>query len=141
MNLHVAAMCRIARASLPAVIEAGCGNIIHVSSIIVAPDRNTCGAAKAAVIGMAKSIAAEFVSKGVHCSAIRPGTIDTPSLEGRICALVERTRKRANIMSRQPVGRLRRPVEVVARELYLASDEGAFVTGQAIPIDGGWSNV
>ena len=91
---------------------------------------------------MAKSIAADFVSQGVRCTAISPGTIDTPVLEGQFRALGGRHEEAcANFVSRQPVGRLRRLMEVVALALYLAGDESALVTGQAIPIDGGWSNV
>ncbi len=146
MNLNVAAMYRITRAFLPAMIEAGGGNIINMSSIlssiIGAPNRFIYTATKAAVIGMTKSIAADFVSRGIRCNAICPGTVDTPSLEGRIRALGGNYEEvRANFTSRQPVGRLGRPEEVAALALYLASDESAFVTGQAIPIDGGWSNV
>ena len=91
---------------------------------------------------MAKSIAADFVSEGVHCNAVSPGTIDTPALDGQIRALGGRHGEAcANLVSWQPVGRLRRPMDLVAPALYFAGDESALVTGQAIPIDGGWSNV
>ncbi len=146
MNLNVTAMYRMTRAFLPAMIEAGGGNIINmssiVSSIVAAPSRFAYGVSKAAVIGMTKSIAADFVSQGIRCNAICPGTVDTPSLEGRMRARGGRYEDvRKHFISRQPVGRLGKPEEVAALALYLASDESAFVTGQAIPIDGGWSNL
>ena len=146
MNLNVAAIYRITRAFLPAMIKAGGGNIINmssiVSSVVAAPNRFVYGASKAAVIGMTKSIAADFVTDGIRCNAICPGTVDTPSLEQRMRALGGRYEDvRANFISRQPVGRLAQPEEVASLAAYLASDESAFVTGQAILIDGGWSNI
>ncbi len=146
MDLNVGGAYRMTRAFLPAMIEAGGGCIINVasvlSSIIAAPNRFAYGVSKAAVIGLTKSIAADFTSLGIRCNAICPGAVDTPSLEGRMRALGgDYEEARNHFISRQPVGRLGKPEEIAALALYLASDESAFVTGQTITIDGGWSNV
>jgi 2-keto-3-deoxy-L-fuconate dehydrogenase len=115
------------------------------SSIKGAPNRFVYGASKAAVIGMTKSVAADFVTRNVRCNAICPGTIESPSLRGRIAAQAQDSGQTASaveaaFIARQPVGRLGRPDEVAALALYLASDESAFTTGAVHIIDGGWSN-
>ena len=146
MSLNVASMYRITRAFLPAMLEAGGGSIINMASVlsalIAAPNRFVYGVSKAAVVGLTKSVAADFATRGIRCNAICPGTIDTPSLQGRLHALGGRYEDvRTAFVARQPVGRMGEPEEVAALAAYLASDESAFVTGQAIAIDGGWSNV
>ena len=99
------------------------------------------GATKAAVIGMTKSVAADFVTKGVRCNAICPGTIDSPSLQDRMRALGDYETARASFLARQPTGRLGRPEEVANLVVFLASDEASLITGVAVPIDGGWTNI
>jgi 2-keto-3-deoxy-L-fuconate dehydrogenase len=130
------------------MVANGGGSIIWVasvaSSIIAAPNRFVYGATKAAVIGMSKSIAADFVTKGIRSNAICPGTVDTPSLADRIRAQGQSEEQiaaaRAAFLARQPTGRFANPAEIATLAVYLASDEASFVTGQAIGIDGGWSN-
>jgi 2-keto-3-deoxy-L-fuconate dehydrogenase len=97
------------------------------------------GTTKAAVIGMTKSIAADFVAQNIRCNAICPGTVETPSLEERIAAQGDVEKVRAAFVARQPMGRLGTAEEIAAAALYLASDESAFLTGQMLVIDGGWS--
>jgi 2-keto-3-deoxy-L-fuconate dehydrogenase len=138
----------VTRAFLPAMLGAGGGSIIFmasaVSSIIAAPDRFVYGATKAGVIGMMKSVAADFVAQGIRANAICPATVESPSLEARMKALVTPAMPleavRASFTARQPMGRIGTPEEIAALAVYLASDESAFVTGQAIGIDGGWAN-
>jgi 2-keto-3-deoxy-L-fuconate dehydrogenase len=142
-DLNVKSMYRMCRAFLPAMLAAGKGNIINMSSgassIKGAPNRFVYGATKAAVIGLTKSIAADFVRKGVRCNAICPGTVQTPSLDDRIAALGDVEKARADFIARQPMGRVGRPEEVAALAVYLASDESSFTTGQIHIIDGGWT--
>lgn len=144
LNLNVRAMYRVTRAFLPAMLAAGGGSIINMSSIlgsiIAAPNRFVYGATKAAVIGMTKAIAADFVTQGIRCNAICPATVESPSLESRMRAMGDYETARAAFIARQPMGRIGTPEEIAALAVYLASDEAAFVTGQAIAIDGGWSN-
>jgi 2-keto-3-deoxy-L-fuconate dehydrogenase len=114
-------------------------------SIKGAPNRFVYGATKAAVIGLTKSVAADFVAKGIRCNAICPGTIESPSLRERIAAGAQASGQslaqvEASYIARQPMGRLGRAEEIAALAVYLASDESAFVTGTAQVIDGGWSN-
>jgi 2-keto-3-deoxy-L-fuconate dehydrogenase len=148
-DLNVRAMYRMMRAFLPGMLARGGGSIINMasvaSSIKGAPNRFVYGASKAAVIGMTKSVAADFVTRNVRCNAICPGTIESPSLRGRIAAQAQDSGQSASaveaaFIARQPVGRLGRPDEVAALALYLASDESAFTTGAVHIIDGGWSN-
>jgi len=148
-DLNVRAMYRMMRAFLPGMLARGGGSIINMasvaSSIKGAPNRFVYGASKAAVIGMTKSVAADFVTRNVRCNAICPGTIESPSLRGRIAAQAQDSGQTASaveaaFIARQPVGRLGRPDEVAALALYLASDESAFTTGAVHIIDGGWSN-
>jgi 2-keto-3-deoxy-L-fuconate dehydrogenase len=144
MNLNVKGPYRVTRAFLPAMLEAGGGSIINISSaastIIAAPNRFVYGATKAAVIGMTKSIAADYVTRGIRCNAICPATVESPSLEQRLHAMGDYETARAAFIARQPMGRIGKPEEIAALAVYLASDEAGFVTGQAMIIDGGWTN-
>lgn len=144
VNLNIKAMYRMTRAFLPAMLDAGGGAIVNmasaVSSIIAAPNRFIYGATKAAVIGMTKSVAADFVTRGIRCNAICPATVDSPSLQARMWAMGDYETSRAAFIARQPMGRIGRPEEIASLAVYLASDEAQFVTGQAISIDGGWAN-
>lgn len=145
VNVNVRSMYLMTRAFLPAMIDAGGGSIVSVasvvSSVIAAPNRFVYGATKAAVIGMTKSVAADFIGQGIRANAICPATVESPSLEARMRAQGDYEAARAAFIARQPMGRLGRPEEIAALAVYLASDEAAFVTGQAISIDGGWTNV
>ncbi|MEM8699694.1 MAG: SDR family oxidoreductase, partial [Pseudomonadota bacterium] len=129
--------------ALPGMIGRGGGSIINissaVSSIIGAPNRCVYGASKAAVIGLTKSVAVDYVTQGIRCNAICPGTVESPSLEGRLRATGDYTAARAAFVARQPMGRIAQPEEIAHLAVWLASDESAFVTGQAHVIDGGWS--
>ena len=148
-DLNVRAMYRMTRAFLPAMLQGGGGSIINVASVAGsikgAPNRFVYGATKAAVIGMTKSIAADFITRGVRCNAICPGTVESPSLRERMAALAESTdqtieQAEAWFVARQPMGRVGRTAEIAALAVYLASDESGFTTGTAQVIDGGWSN-
>jgi 2-keto-3-deoxy-L-fuconate dehydrogenase len=146
-DLNVTSMYRTCRAFLPGMLSAGKGSIINMSSVASsvkgAPNRAAYGATKAAVIGLTKAIAADYVARGIRCNALCPGTTETPSLSERVIAMttadrdVEEVRKA--FIARQPMGRLGRPEEIAQAALYLASDDSSFVTGQALIIDGGWS--
>lgn len=142
-ELNVKSMYRVLRAFLPSMRAAGGGSIINMSSIVSsqkgAPNRFVYGTTKAAVIGLTKSIAADFIADGIRCNAICPGTVSTPSLEGRIEAFEDPVAARADFIARQPMGRLGRAEEIAALAVYLASDESAYTTGAAHSIDGGWS--
>ena len=143
LDLNVTAMFRTIRAVLPGMIARGSGAIINMSSVASSikgvPDRCAYGASKAAVIGLTKSVAADFVTTGVRCNAICPGTVDTPSLHGRLRATGDYDAAWASFNARQPMGRLGQPDEIAALALYLASDESRFTTGQCHVIDGGWT--
>ncbi len=145
VDLNVTAMYRMMRAFLPGMLAKGSGSIVNMasaaSSIMAAPNRFVYGATKAAVIGMTKSVAADFATQGVRCNAICPGTIESPSLEARMRAQGDYETARAAFVARQPMGRIGKAEEVAALAVYLASDESAFTTGAAHIIDGGWSNV
>ncbi|WP_134724224.1 SDR family oxidoreductase [Paracoccus luteus] len=145
VGLNVTGPYNVTRALLPAMLAAGAGSIVNVasvaSSVIAAPNRFVYGVTKAAVIGMTKSIAADYVTQGIRCNAICPGTVDSPSLTDRLRATGDETAARTAFVARQPMGRLGQPDEIAALAVYLGSDESGFVTGQAIAIDGGWSNV
>jgi 2-keto-3-deoxy-L-fuconate dehydrogenase len=142
-DLNVSAMYRMIRAFLPAMLENGGGSIINMasvaSSVIAAPKRCAYGASKAAVIGLSKSVAMDYVAHGIRCNAVCPGTVQTPSLDERINAFEDPVAARKNFVERQPMGRLAVPTEIAALCVYLASDESAYMTGQAAVIDGAFS--
>ncbi len=141
VELNVGSMFRLIRAVLPAMLEAGGGSIINMASVsgsvkgIAA--RAIYGTTKAAVIGLTKSVAADYVGQGVRCNAIAPGTVQTPSLDERIASFADPVAARAAFIARQPMGRLGRPEEVAAIALYLAGDESSYTTGQVFIVDGG----
>jgi 2-keto-3-deoxy-L-fuconate dehydrogenase len=152
-DLNVKSMHRTIRAFLPGMLRRAeatgrSGSIVNMSSgassLKGAPNRYTYGATKAAVIGLTKAVAADFVSKGMRCNAICPGTVRSPSWEGRVEELGKsvggKDKALDMFVSRQPMGRVGEPSEIAALAVYLASDESAFTTGTAIPIDGGWLN-
>ena len=151
-NLNVRAQFRLIRAFLPGMLAAPAGpggSIINIASVAGslkgAPNRFVYGCTKAAVIGLTKSVAADFVHQGVRCNAICPGTVESPSLRDRIAAQAQASGQslaqvEAAFVARQPMGRLGRTSEIAALAVYLASDESAFTTGTAQVIDGGWSN-
>ena len=145
VELNVKSLYRMTRAFLPAMLDNGGGSIVNIasvaSSIIAAPNRFVYGATKAAVIGITKSVAADYVTRGIRCNAICPATVESPSLEQRMRAQGDYEAARAAFIARQPMGRIGKPEEIAALAVYLASDESAFMTGQAISIDGGWTNV
>ena len=142
-DLNVKSMYRTTRAFLPAMLAAKKGSIINMSSgassIKGAPNRFVYGATKAAVIGLTKSLAADFIRQGIHVNAICPGTVESPSLEQRMAALGDVEKARKEFVARQPMGRLGKPEEIAALAVYLASDESSFTTGQIHIIDGGWT--
>lgn len=143
-DLNVTAMYRIIRTLLPGMIANGGGSIINMSSvassILGVPNRFVYGASKAAVIGLTKAVAADFVKQGIRCNAICPGTVHSPSLEQRLAATGDFDAAMAEFTARQPMGRIGRPEEIAELALYLASDASGFTTGQCHIIDGGWSN-
>ena len=142
-DLNVRSMYRMCRAFLPGMLRAGRGSIVNMASIASsvrgAPNRFVYGSSKAAVVGLTKAIAIDFVGQGIRCNAICPGTVQSPSLDGRIAAQGDVERVRKEFIGRQPMGRLGRPEEVAALAVYLASDESSFTTGQTHTIDGGWN--
>jgi len=144
LELNLTAMYRTIRAALPGMVARGGGSIINMSSVASSikgvPNRFAYGATKAAVIGLTKAVAADFVTTGVRCNAICPGTVDTPSLHQRLEATGDYAAAFAGFTARQPMGRIGQPAEIAALALYLASDEASFTTGQCHVIDGGWSN-
>lgn len=149
VDLNVRSMYRLMRAVVPGMLARGNGSIINVasvaSSIKGAPNRFIYGTTKAAVIGMTKAVAADYVARGVRCNAICPGTVESPSLRERIAAQAQASgmtpaQVEAGFIARQPMGRLGTTAEIAALALYLASDESAFTTGTVQVIDGGWSN-
>jgi 2-keto-3-deoxy-L-fuconate dehydrogenase len=144
LDLNVTAMYRMIRAFLPAMLEAGGGSIINMSSIASSvkgiPNRFAYGATKAAVVGLTKAVAADFVTRGIRCNAICPGTVETPSLLQRLRDTGDFDKAYAEFTSRQAMGRFGRTDELAHLALYLASDESSFTTGQTHIIDGGWIN-
>ena len=140
-NLNVRAMYWMTRAFLPAMIKNGGGSIINMSSVASSVkgviNRFVYGTTKAAVIGMTKSVAADFIKDKIRCNAICPGTVQTPSLDDRINANADPVAARKAFIARQPLGRLGAPEEIAALALYLASDESAYTTGTIHVIDGG----
>lgn len=143
-SLNVTAMYRMARAYLPSMLERRSGSIVNMSSIASSvkgiPNRFAYGTTKAAVVGLTKSIAADFVGQGIRCNAICPGTVDTPSLRQRLRDTGDYEQALDAFIHRQPMGRLGKADEIASLALYLASDESAFTTGAIHVIDGGWIN-
>jgi 2-keto-3-deoxy-L-fuconate dehydrogenase len=143
-DLNVTGTYRLIRAALPAMLNRGGGSIINMSSVAssIKGVANRCayGASKAAVIGLTKAIAADFVARGIRCNVICPGTVDTPSLHERLRNTGDYDTALRAFVARQPMGRTGRPSEIAALALYLAADESTFTTGQPFIIDGGWSN-
>jgi 2-dehydro-3-deoxy-L-fuconate 4-dehydrogenase len=143
--INVDSMYQLCRALLPGMLERGQGSIVNMSSVASSikgvPNRFAYGTTKAAVIGLTRSIASDFVSRGVRCNAICPGTVKTPSLGERVRALGgDENSAWKSFTDRQPMGRLGTPEEIAALAVYLASDESSFTTGTVHVIDGGWSN-
>ena len=143
--INVDSMFRMCKAVLPGMLARGKGSIVNMasaaSSVKGVPNRFAYGATKAAVIGLTKAIAADYVARGVRCNAICPGTVKSPSLEQRVAALGgDRNAVWKSFIDRQPMGRLGTPEEIAALAVYLASDESAFTTGAIHVIDGGWTN-
>jgi 2-keto-3-deoxy-L-fuconate dehydrogenase len=142
-NLNVRAAYRMIRAFLPGMLARKSGTIVNIasiaSSVIGVPNRFIYGTTKAGLIGLAKAVAVDFVTQGIRCNAICPGTVETPSLEQRMAARGDVEEARKAFIARQPMGRLGKAEEIAALALYLASDESAFVTGQEFVIDGGWT--
>lgn len=140
-DLNVRSMFWMIKAFLPGMLERGGGSIVNIASIAGSvrgiPNRFVYGATKAAVIGLTKSVAADFVRKGIRCNAVCPGTVDTPSLGDRINAFADPVQARKDFIARQPMGRLGNAEEIGELCVYLASDETQFMTGQAVMIDGG----
>ncbi|MEW2919560.1 SDR family oxidoreductase [Ruegeria sp. ANG10] len=147
MDLNLRSMVRTTKAVLPGMLERGGGSIINMSSalgsIIGAPNRFVYGTTKAAVVGLTKSVAVDFITQGIRCNCICPGTVDSPSWRDRVDALGEQLGSReealAQFVARQPMGRVAKAEEIAALVVYLASDESAFTTGHTHIIDGGWS--
>ncbi len=142
-DINVKAMYRLIRATLPGMLAKGGGSIVNVASVASSlkgvPNRFAYSASKAAVIGLTKSVAADFVTKGIRCNAICPGTVESPSLDERMKALggnLEEVRR--SFIQRQPMGRMGKPGEIAQLAVYLASDESSFTTGATHVIDGGW---
>lgn len=147
--LNVRSQFRTIKAFVPGMLARGQGSIINMASVAGsikgAPNRFAYGATKAAVIGLTKAVAADFITRGVRCNAICPGTVESPSLRDRITAQAQASGQtleqvEAAFVARQPMGRIGRVEEIAALAVYLASDESAFTTGTTQVIDGGWSN-
>jgi 2-keto-3-deoxy-L-fuconate dehydrogenase len=143
MDINVRSMVLTTRAFLPAMLARGGGSIVNIASVVstvmTAPDRFAYATSKAAVIGLTSSIARDFVTRGIRCNAISPGTVDSPSLHQRFAATGNVAAARAAFVARQPMGRLGQPEEIAATAVLLASDEATFITGSNIIIDGGMS--
>jgi 2-keto-3-deoxy-L-fuconate dehydrogenase len=141
MDLNVGSMHRVTRAVLPGMLAADGGSIINMASMASSikgfPNRCVYGASKAAVIGLTRSIAADYLSQGVRANAVCPGTVDTPSLRGRIAAAADPVRAERDFIARQPMGRLALVGDVTPLLVFLASDESSFITGQSLSVDGG----
>jgi 2-keto-3-deoxy-L-fuconate dehydrogenase len=142
-KLNVTSMFHICKAAIPGMRERRRGSIINMASIVSsikgAPARFAYGASKAAVIGLTKAIAADYVTEGIRCNAICPGTVDTPSLAERMASTGDVVKARTAFIARQPMGRLGTAEDIAHAALYLADDVSSFITGQTLVIDGGWS--
>ncbi|WP_313612121.1 SDR family oxidoreductase [Agrobacterium sp.] len=142
-DLNAKAMYRTCRAFLPGMLEKGKGAIVNMSSVASSvkgvPNRFAYTASKAAVVGLTKAIAADFVTKGIRCNAICPGTVDSPSLHDRLKQTGNYEQALSDFIARQPMGRIAKPEEIAALVTYLASEEAGFTTGQIHVIDGGWT--
>jgi 2-keto-3-deoxy-L-fuconate dehydrogenase len=140
-NLNVRSHYAVIRTFLPKMLEKGGGSIINVASVAGSikgiPNRFVYGASKAAVIGLTKSVAIDYVKQGIRCNALCPGTVDTPSLGERINAFDDPVQARKDFIARQPMGRLAKAEELAELSVFLASDESVFMTGQAVIMDGG----
>jgi len=149
LDLNVTAMFHMIRAFLPAMLERNSGSVINMSSVASSikgvPNRFAYSASKAAVIGLTRSVAADYVTRGIRCNAICPGTVESPSLHQRIAAQAQAEGRSeeevyAAFVSRQPIGRIGKTEEIAQLALYLASDASSYTTGTVQIIDGGWSN-
>jgi 3-hydroxybutyrate dehydrogenase len=142
-DVNVKSMYFMIKEILPKMIKQNKGNIINISSIVSSlrglPNRFAYGATKAAIIGLTKSIAADFIKNNIRCNAIAPGTVHTPSWEERVAAAPDPAKAKKDFIARQPMGRLATAEEIAALAVYLASDESDFITGVVHPIDGGMS--
>lgn len=142
-NLNAKAQFHLIQAVLPGMLAKGAGSIINMSSVASSlkgvPNRFVYTASKAAVIGLTKSVAADYVTKGIRVNAICPGTVDSPSLHDRLRATGDYDKALRDFIARQPMGRVGQAEEIAALALYLASDESGFTTGQTHIIDGGWA--
>lgn len=142
-KLNVRSQYRMIRAFLPGMIEQGGGSVVNISSVAGpvtgVANRFIYSATKAAIVGLTKSVARDFITQGIRCNAVCPGTVDTPSLDARIRAFADPAQARKDFIARQPMGRLGTAEEVAELCVYLGSDESAFMTGQAIVLDGGWT--
>jgi len=142
-NLNAKAQYRLIKTYLPGMLEKGKGSIINMASVASSikgvPNRFTYCASKAAVIGLTKAIAADYVTRGIRCNAVCPGTVESPSLHDRLRATGDYEKAMRDFIARQPMGRIGDPKEIAALVVYLASDESGFTTGQAHIIDGGWA--
>jgi 2-keto-3-deoxy-L-fuconate dehydrogenase len=148
-DLNVRSQFWTIQAALPNMLEAGAGSIVNIASVASSvkgvPNRFAYSASKAAIIGLTKSVAADFVTRGIRCNAICPGTVESPSWEARVLEQArangqDEAKVRAEFTARQPMGRVGKPEEIAALAAYLSSDEANFTTGQVHVIDGGWSN-
>ncbi|MBC8716010.1 SDR family oxidoreductase [Ochrobactrum sp. Marseille-Q0166] len=141
VNLNVKAMIRTIRAVLPGMLERKDGSIVNMASVASSvkgvPNRFAYGVTKAAVIGLTKAVAADYVAKGIRCNAICPGTVESPSLQDRLRAQGDYEEQRAAFIARQPIGRIGQPEEIADLAVYLAG--ATYTTGQAYNIDGGWT--
>ncbi len=143
MTLNVRSQFHSMQAALPGMLERGGGSIVNIASIagsiVAAPNRCIYGASKAAVIGLTKSVALDYVTQGIRVNCICPGTVDSPSLHDRLRAMGDYAEALKAFNARQPMGRIGTPQEIAHLAVYLGSDESGFTTGQAHVIDGGWA--